>query len=179
MKLDKDLALKALKMLDEAIFKKGLPFVRMTAGGGASMLLAYGFPGKTSDVDAVPSNGADFNEIKILAEEVAKKLGIEHDWLNPYFQTFTIYLPADAKDRMKLIYSGKHLVVESLGPEDVLIMKLMAGRSKDRAHIKHLIKKVGVHISIVENRLQELKDQGLYKKLAENALDLLDEEIEE
>lgn len=174
MDLDKELALKALNLLDEAIGKKKLPLVKLITGGGASMLLAHGFPGKTNDVDAVPTTG-NFEDIKTLSEEVAKVLNISHDWLNPHFQAYTIYLPADSKNRMERIYSGQNLIVDALGAEDVLIMKLMAGRSKDRAHIKHLLKKK-LNIKIVENRLQELKDKNLCAKLAEQALDLLDEE---
>src|SRR5437868_14441816 len=136
MELDKSLALKALKHLDQALLDNDLPSTRMTVGGGASMLLAHGFPGKTNDVDAVPTKGAAFEEIKALAEKIAKELSLAHDWLNPHYQAFTVYLPSDAKDRTTVIYNGKRLIVEALGPEDVLIMKLMAGRSKDRAHIK-------------------------------------------
>lgn len=179
MELDKDLALKAFKHLDQVMLESDLPYTRMTVGGGASMLLAHGFPGKTNDVDAVPTKGASFEEIKVLAEKVAKELGIAHDWLNPYYQAFTVYLPSDAKDRATVIYNGQRLVVESLGPEDVLIMKLMAGRAKDRAHIKHLLRKSEIDLSVVETRLQALKDQNLYKKEAIKALDLLDEEMDQ
>lgn len=177
MELDKELALKALKMLDEALEEAGFSLVKMIAGGGASMLLAYGFPGKTNDIDAITTN-ANFDEIKILAETIAKNLGIDHDWLNPHFQSFTIYLPEDSKSRMKRIYNGSHLIVESLGPEDILIMKLMAGRAKDRSHIKYLLK-MSLDISVVENRLHELQDKNLYAKLARQALDLLDEETDQ
>jgi hypothetical protein len=177
MELDKNLALMALKMLDEAMTENGLPYTRLTIGGGASMLLAHGFPGKTNDVDAIPSRGAHFDEIKTLAEGVAKRLNIEHDWLNPHFSAYTIYLPADAKNRMHVIYTGKGLTVEALGVEDLLVMKLMANRAKDRKHITHLFRNGNPDISIVENALQSLKDKNLYKVQAEKALDLLDEEL--
>lgn len=176
MSLDKNLALKALHLLDVAIGKKEYPLVKLVTGGGASMLLAHGFPGKTNDVDAIPTSG-NFEDIKVLAEEIARKLNISHDWLNPHFQAYTIYLPTDMNDRLERVYSGKNLIVDALGAEDVLIMKLMAGRSKDRAHIKHLLKKKP-NLKIIENRLQELKDKNLYAKLAGQALDLLDEETE-
>ncbi len=143
------------------------------------MLLAHNFPGKTNDVDAVPSNGVEFNLIKDLAEEIAKELGIAHDWLNPYFGAFTVYLPPDAKNRMKVIYSGQNLCVDALGAEDVLIMKLMAGRAKDRAHIRHLINKNKADIKVVERALEALKDKNMFRDLAEKALDLLDEELED
>ncbi len=174
MNLDKALALKALKMLDEAIQRKPLPLVKLVVGGGASMLLAHGFPGKTTDVDAIPTN-AKFEDIKILAEKIAQALNIDHDWLNPHFQTYTIYLPPDAMTRVQRVYSGKNLVVDALGAEDILIMKLMAGRSKDRSHIKHLLK-MNPDLSIVEERLHELKEKNIYAKLAVQALDLLEEE---
>nr|BFD64957.1 hypothetical protein BdHM001_36380 [Bdellovibrio sp. HM001] len=135
------------------------------------MLLAHEFPGSTNDVDAVPVN-ASFDEIKAIAEEIAKVLKIDHDWLNPHFQSFTIYLPSNATSRMTRVYSGRRLVVDSLGAEDILIMKLMAGRSKDYAHIVHLIRR-GVDMSVVEDRLNELVESNMYKDLAEKALDLL------
>jgi hypothetical protein len=177
MDLDRELTLKAFQMLDMAIGKRALPMIKLVTGGGASMLLAYGFPGKTTDVDAVPTNGS-FEDIKQIAEEVAKALNINHDWLNPHFQAFTIYLPKDSRQRLKRIYSGDHLIVDSLGVEDILIMKLMAGRAKDRPHIRHILK-MKPNLAIVENRLQEMKDRNLYAKLATQALDLLDEETSE
>lgn len=177
MSMDKDLALRALKMLDKAVGEAQMPVVKMVTGGGSAMLLAYDFPGRTNDVDAIPTN-ANFDDIKLLAEEVAKSLNIEHDWLNPYFQSFTVYLPNDAKSRMIKIYNGKNLIVESLGPEDILIMKLMAGRAKDLAHTKYLLKR-GVKLKVVEDRLYELRDKKLYAALAEKALNLLDELTQE
>jgi hypothetical protein len=172
MNMDKILALKALKLLDEAITENHLPLVKLVVGGGTSMLLAHGFPGKTNDVAAAPISATNFEDLKVLAEKVAKILKLDHDWLNPYFQAYTIYLPADAKNRYARIYDGKNLIVEALGAEDVLIMKLMAGRAKDHAHIRHLLK-MELTLKIVEQRLEELKK--LYPKESQKALDLLDE----
>ncbi len=177
MQLDKKLALRALSLLDEKIVAARLPYVRITVGGGGALLLAHNFPGKTNDVDGITTN-IKFEEIKGLAEAVGKELKIDHDWLNPYFSAFTFYLPSDAKNRLSVIYNGKGLIVEALGAEDILIMKLMAGRAKDRAHIKHLITG-GADLSIVENRLQELKEGKTYSSQAADALDLLDEEMDE
>jgi len=177
MSMDKDTAIKALKLLDEEIAKAGLQKVRLVMGGGAAMVIAYGFPGKTADVDAITTN-SDFDTIKALAEKVATKLKIDHDWLNPYYGTYIIYLPSDATSRMENVYNGKFLQVDALSATDVLIMKLMAGRGKDMAHIKHLLKGK-VNLKIVENRLSELKKKGLYTKEVEKALDLLDEMTDE
>lgn len=171
MNMNKSLALKALKSLDEKLADSPLPKVTLTVGGGGAMILKHDYSGSTVDIDAVPSN-VDFEELKPFMAEVAKELKIAPDWLNPYYQAFTIYLPKDSKNRMSDIYVGKKLLVKSLGAEEVLIMKLMAGRAKDMSHIKHLLK-MKIDISIVENRLQELKT--LFPKLADKALDLLDD----
>lgn len=177
MQMDKELAQKALSLLDQKIFDAGMDYVRITVGGGGAMMLAHNFPGKTNDVDGVTTKGS-FEEIKALAEQVGDELKIDHDWLNPHFSAFTFYLPADAKSRYTVIFNGKKLVVEALGAEDVLIMKLMAGRAKDLAHIRHLLK-CKLDLKIVENRLQELKNNSPYAKSAQKALDLLDDELEE
>ena len=169
--MDKQLALKALKKLDILLVESEFGHITLIVGGGGAMILQYGFDGGTVDIDAVPLK-VDFDTLKPFMSKVAKELGIAPDWLNPYYQTFTIYLPNDAKSRMKLTYQGKSLTVKTLGPEDILIMKLMAGRSKDISHIKHLIKSQIDH-GIVDNRLEELCK--LFPKEAKKALNLFED----
>ncbi|MGZ3806411.1 MAG: DUF6036 family nucleotidyltransferase [Pseudobdellovibrionaceae bacterium] len=169
--MNKALALKALQSLDEKLANSSLPKITLTVGGGGAMILKHDYSGATVDIDAVPSN-IDFEELKPFMEKVAKELKIAPDWLNPYYQAFTVYLPKDSKNRMSDIYVGNKLLVKSLGPEEILIMKLMAGRAKDMAHIKHLLK-MKIDLSIVENRLEELT--ALFPKIAKKALDLLDD----
>lgn len=171
MEMDKKLALQALKRLDEKMKNAGEGPVTLTIGGGGSMILQHNYVGGTSDIDAVPVN-SDFEDLKPYMNDVAQELKLAGDWLNPYYQAYTIYLPKDAKDRMQITFTGQVLTVKSLGAEDVLIMKLMAGRSKDMGHIKHLLK-MDLDLSIVEKRLEQLKK--LYPKLADKALDRLDD----
>lgn len=175
MRLNKELTLKSLELLNNHIESAGLEVVHLVVGGGSAMLLGFDFGGVTLDVDAVPVGGhTNFEEIRSMSEQVAVTLGLNHDWLNPYFQSFTIYLPADTKTRMKRVFTGSHLIVDSLGAEDIMIMKLMAGRQKDIPHLNHLLK-LEPDLEIVRSRLEELIDKSLYKKSAEQALDLLDE----
>ncbi|MEK6628138.1 MAG: DUF6036 family nucleotidyltransferase [Bdellovibrionota bacterium] len=171
MELDRALALKALKSLDKKLTDAGHKTVTLAVGGGGAMILEFGYSGSTVDIDAAPI-GVEFESLKNNLDEVAKELKIAPDWLNPYYQTFTIYLPESAPSRMITSYSGKSLIVKTLAAEDILIMKLMAGRSKDMGHIRHLLK-MKIDISIVDNRLDELKK--LWPKLADKALTLLDD----
>ena len=81
-------------------------------------------------------------------------------------------MPLEASIRMEEVFSGKCLTVKSLGAEDIIIMKLMAGRNKDRPHIVHL-KKQKLNLSIIENRLEELLK--IHPAEAQKALDWFDE----
>ena len=169
--MDKALALKALKRLDEKMTLAKEKKVTLVIGGGGSMILQHNYNGGTVDIDAVPIN-SDFGDIKPYMEEVARELNIAPDWLNPHYQAFTIYLPNDAKVRMQLTFSGTVITVKSLGAEEILIMKLMAGRAKDMSHIHHLLK-MDLNLELVEKQLEKLKK--LYPKLATKALERLDE----
>jgi len=175
MDLNKALALRALKTLDKKLTAARQEAVTLAVGGGGAMILEFGYAGSTLDIDAVPI-GTEFDSLKKYLEAVAQELKITPDWLNPYYQAFTIYLPPAAASRMVVIYNGKSLIVKSLGAEDILIMKLMAGRAKDMGHLRHLLK-LKINLSIVEHRLEELKK--LYPKLAKNALILLDDLLAE
>lgn len=168
MIMDKEYALRAIKKLDDLLTRASFGPVTLAIGGGASMVLEYGFAGGTKDVDAVPTN-VNIDDLKPYIEAVARDLKLEADWLNPYYSTFTVYLPKGANNRMKVTFQGDSVTVQSLGREDVLIMKFMAGRSKDVPHIRHLLKS-DPDLSMVEERLIEL--QVLYPKVAEKALDL-------
>ena len=171
MDLDKKLALTALSRLDQKLMEADFQEITLAVGGGGSMILAYGYPGGTQDIAAAPLN-AEFESLKPFMSEVALELQLAPDWLNPHYGAFTLYLPEDSKSRMTEIFSGKKLTVKSLAAEDLLIMKLMAGRAKDIGHIHHLLAKK-INLKIVEKRLEQLKQ--LFPKLAHDALDLFDE----
>jgi hypothetical protein len=71
-----------------------------------------------------------------------------------------------------ITFSGERIKVIALGKEDIIIMKLMAGREKDKKHIRYLLN-LGADTIIVENALYSLK--GSYGEKVDKALELLDE----
>jgi len=179
MDLTKESALSALKRLDDLMASEGLAPMSIAIGGGGAMVLAFDFPGVTKDIDAAPvsmSPNMNFESIKKFVPVIAKELNLAGDWLNPYFQTFTHYLPNDAKSRLKEVFKGHVLRACALGAEDIVIMKLMAGRAKDLTHIRFLLKNEKLEFDVIENRLEEL--QEIYPKEAGKALDLLADLLE-
>jgi hypothetical protein len=170
MDMNKELALEALKLLDQKMLLANEPRTTLIIGGGGSMILNFNYHGATIDIDAVPLN-SEFEDLKPYMAEVAQELKIAADWLNPYYQAFTHYLPRDAKVRMKSVFNGDVLEVKSLGAEDIMIMKLMAGRAKDFSHIQFLLK-MKIDLKIVDHRLTELLK--IHPILAQKALDSLD-----
>lgn len=169
--LSKKIILAALKSLDEILPKK----VRLIMGGGGAMILAHQFPIATTDVDAVPK-GMSIDELDPLVKKISVSLGLPPDWLNPYFGTFAVNLPADFDSRLIQVFSGKKLVVEALGKEDMLIMKCFAHRTKDIGHVKALLK-LGADTSMVEKHIESLKRKQIPG--CDEALDFLDTIIDE
>lgn len=143
---------RALERLDAAMETPA----RLVVGGGAAMVLAYDHPVATADVDAFSVRGGPrVGELDALAHRVADQLGIEPDWLNGHFETFTAVLPADYGARLRSVLRGKHLEVDALGPEDLLVMKCFAGREKDRPHARKLIR-LATDLSVVDRQLELL-----------------------
>jgi len=150
--------LQAFDLLDQQLKRP----LKLLVAGGAAMILEYGHPEGTHDVDALTFQGFDnLEDIKDIIHSVAQQLNIDVDWINPYFGNFTFVLPKDYSNRLRESFSGKHLSVLVLGPEDLLLMKLHAGRPKDDAHIRRLLKTQKIDLQLVENQLQWLQDKGI------------------
>ena len=143
-----------LQKLSEKIPKK----LHLILGGGGALLLGHQIPLVTFDLDAI-SKGLTLSELDPLIKKVAKELNLPPDWLNPHFASFTHTLPADYTSRLVPIFEHKHLKVEGLGKEDLLIMKCFAHRSKDVSHALALINKK-TNIEFVENHLDFLKSKN-------------------
>jgi len=168
--LSKEIFLTALKRLDELLPAP----LTLIAGGGGAMVLAHKFPLATADLDAIPK-AASPDEIDPFVKTIAKEQGLPPDWLNPYFATFTHTLPTDYGERLIRAFTGKKLKVEALGREDLLIMKCFAGRPKDIAHARALIK-AGADTDFVGNHIEGLKKKKVPG--AVQALDYLDDLLE-
>src|SRR5512147_1318312 len=113
--------------------------VTLVVGGGTAMMLAYGLPVRTTDVDAYPVSGR-LDDLAPHVRAVAREAGIAPDWLNPHFETFAHVLPADYGSRLREVFAGRNLKVMALGVEDLLVMKCFAGREKDVGHARALLR---------------------------------------
>jgi hypothetical protein len=165
--INKQTMLKALELFERKLDQP----LKMLMGGGGAMVLAHDFPLGTYDIDAVPID-FDFADLDVAIKAVAKELNIAPDWLNPYFSTFVHTLPADYKARVIRVYDGEKLKVDALGLEDMLVLKIFAGRQKDVPHVRQLIKK-GVNLKLVEDHLAMLKKKRIPN--VDKALDFLDD----
>lgn len=161
--------LQALKCLDAKLTGP----LQLLVGGGAAMLMLYDFPFSTLDIDAVIYNST-LKEADILPflHDVARELSLPKDWLNSYFGVFLYSLPKDYGQRLVKVYYGKYLKAVGLGKEDLLILKCMAGRAKDRSHAASLLKQ-GADVDFVECHLHHLVARGIPK--AEAAVDFFDD----
>lgn len=148
----------------------------LVMGGGGALVCVYNFPLATEDVD-VFSVEKNLTLLDPLIKEVASELKLPPDWLNAYFSTFTGVLPQDYAKRLKKFFTGKHLAVFALGPEDLFIMKCFAGRDKDIPHAKVLRKQKGFDLNVVEDRFDELIAKKYPKAL--EARDFFDDVNEE
>ncbi len=161
----------ALDKLDAILDRK----IQLIVGGGGSMILAHHFPLATTDIDAIPK-GIEIHELDVFVKKVAVELGLPGDWLNPYFATFSLTLPASFKERLVEVFHGKNLEALALGKEDMLIMKCFAHRAKDVGHAKSLIKQ-GADVAMVEDHISSLLERNF--RDAQEALDFLDELLED
>lgn len=144
----------------------------LIVGGGGAMILAHSMSLVTTDIDGIPAKGMTPAELDPLIKQVAQEQTIAHDWLNPYFSTFTHVLPSDYGSRLVSVATFSWLTVKALSREDLLIMKCVAGRMKDRQHARALIQ-LGVNMALVENHLEALAKKKIPG--APQALDFLDE----
>lgn len=165
--------LKALAGLDSRLKQNA----KLLLGGGGAMVLAYGFPLATQDLDALFYKSA-ITEADVLKDihAVATEVGVPKDWLNSYFQTFLYTLPKDYESRLKSVFTGKHLEVLALGLTDLLILKCFAGREKDIPHARALIKK-GADVDLARRQILSLQERSIPK--AGTAADFLDDLIDE
>ena len=167
--MDKAAFSRALRKLDKKINRP----LNLLVGGGGALVLGHQMPLSTLDIDAIPFRSDwTVGQLDKKVKEVARKLDIPPDWLNPHFVTFSYVLPGDYDKRLISIYKGKHLNAFALGAEDLLILKCFAGRAKDVGHARFLMKKCE-NIRFVEKHLEKMLEDRIPK--AQDALDFFDE----
>jgi hypothetical protein len=158
---------KAFDALDEALPGP----VDLVVGGGTAMMLAYRIPVRTTDVDAYPVKMTP-SELDPYVKQVARKQKLPGDWLNPHYATFAHVLPPGYSGRLRDVFVGKKLRARALGPEDLLVMKCFAGRAKDVAHARALLK-LKPDLALVEAHIESLMEKRVPR--AQEALDFLDD----
>ncbi|HET8539180.1 MAG TPA: DUF6036 family nucleotidyltransferase [Anaeromyxobacter sp.] len=163
-----------LRAAFEALDRRLARPVTLVVGGGTAMMLAYGLPVRTMDVDAYPKE-VSLDEILPAIREVARERGLAPDWINPHFETFAYVLPPDYGERLRPIFVGERLRAMALGVEDLLVMKCFAGREKDVGHARALLRR-GPDLALVERRLHALLERRVPG--AQDALDFLDDVVE-
>ncbi|MCY4187489.1 MAG: hypothetical protein OXD30_03295, partial [Bryobacterales bacterium] len=95
----------------------------------------------TRDVDVLTIDRRD--EVLAAAGEVAREQGLSPDWLNDAVRTAPWPIPRpDA--RAAVVHDSPHLVVTGASAEQLLAMKVRAGRVGDRADIELLIRRLGI-----------------------------------
>lgn len=108
---------------------------RIHVVGGAAIALGYNSNRLTEDVDAVMLTE---RELILAASEVAaKRLGVKPTWLDRNVFGF-VTKHDDRKSRVVFQHPGLQVVAGS--PEELLAMKLLAGRRKDRQDVELLIR---------------------------------------
>lgn len=130
-----------LKELDRRLDKDGLdgkiPFYVF---GGAAVVVAYGAPRATVDIDVLVDDRGIREKLEAWAgrdTEIALRHGI-------YFQAASVFMmpieDPDWKERCVEILRGRleHLRVMALGKEDLVLSKLGRYSDRDRADIQFL-----------------------------------------
>lgn len=105
--------------------------------GGAAMVLAHGSARLTRDIDALAIDRRD--EVLAAAEEVADEHGLAPNWLNDAVRTAQWPTPRQM-GRTSVVYDSPHLVVTGASAEQLLAMKIRAGRED----IELLIRRLGI-----------------------------------
>lgn len=135
------------------------------AGGAAGMLLGIWAPDRvTEDCDIVDISPPIQPRRAVLqaAREAAEDTGLSDDWLNDHFMTFGTLdtLPDGWRQRSVQIGVFAKLTVTSLGRQDLLAMKLYAGRSQDLQDIYSGIDSLKVQdIAFMRSYLESLKSR--------------------
>jgi hypothetical protein len=109
---------------------------------GAAMILAFNARAATRDIDAVFAPG---DAVRTAADEVAQQHGLPRSWLNNQASS---YLSLSAAEGKVPAFEAGGLRVYALAPQQLLAMKVLAGRpQQDAQDIRFLIDHLGLRTS--------------------------------
>lgn len=111
--------------------------VRLALAGGSAMILMGYVDRETSDGDAIEAT-PKLSTLQRYLDEVADELGVRPDWLNDAVRAHRDLLPPDFMDRLQPIGVFGNLTVDAIGRQDLILMKIAAGRARDLDDLKAL-----------------------------------------
>lgn len=106
-------------------------------GGAGALILTGDLQRTTSDCDVLYSNPG-IGQLHDDIRAVAHRLGLPSGWLNGSVQSYLDILPPDYRSRLRSLPMPGSLHVFVLHRQDVIVMKLFAGRSLDLEDIAAL-----------------------------------------
>lgn len=113
----------AVKELDILIKAKGLNYVLYTCGGAQLVFLGYSTR-RTEDVDLIHDQiDQPLRDASIV---VAKKLGIQEDWLNNKVSSLGKRLAKGWKKKTVVLFEGAAITLMGLNRQDLISSKLHA-----------------------------------------------------
>ncbi|MHB8465660.1 MAG: nucleotidyltransferase [Acidimicrobiales bacterium] len=107
--------------------------------GGAVMVTEYGARDSTADVDAF--DYAPHGAVERAAGRVAREMDLSRSWLN---QQASAFVPRNADWRRSSIFDHPNLHLYVIAPEQLLAMKVRAGRPTDADDIATLCAILGI-----------------------------------
>jgi hypothetical protein len=119
--LDHDSLHRALTLLGERLFGRGV-VADIYVVGGAAMMLAYDIRRATRDIDAL------FRPHGVVVEEaraVARQLGLPDSWIN---EQASVYISTKPDQQARLVFEHPGLRVTAASPEHLLVMKILSAR---------------------------------------------------
>jgi hypothetical protein len=111
---------------------------RVLIGGAGALILGGELQRATVDCDVLLSQ-PDIGQLQADIRAVAEHCGLVGGWLNGSAQTYAEILPPDYESRLHSLPMFGRLQVMVLHRQDVIVMKLFAGRPRDLADIAALV----------------------------------------
>jgi hypothetical protein len=141
----------SMDQLDDISIRRGLSKLGERLGldhdveilivGGAAGILTGELPAAmtTMDADAIYFSPAKDRDLVLdAAGEIAAELSLPADWLNEWSGLYAWTLPTEWKTRRVQIGAYGRLIVDAVGRLDLIAMKFIAHRERDRDHLRYL-----------------------------------------
>jgi hypothetical protein len=110
---------------------------QLLIGGAGALILRGELQRATTDCDVLRSR-PDIGRLQSAIHAVAVRCGLVGGWLNGSAQTYAEIVPPDFESRVHSMPAFDRLQVLILDRQDVMVMKLFAGRPRDLADIAAL-----------------------------------------